>query len=450
MHCTTSCAAKAAILLAVLGGSSLWTLEAAATSGEVWGSTTGTTGTLPPPSPLPVPSPAAGVVTVQLMVLPATLPVGGSAAANVVARAVDASGNLVPGARLLLLTSAGTLRDVQDRGDGTVLAVLVPPADSQVTAIAVSAVALDAGASGTITVPLTGGTAGVASTPVTPVPSPPVSVSPSPPKKAAPLPRHGRILVLYPPIGFYTYDSTPCDAAVEEACVAPDVDLTSSRNGYDVMDVSAKAAVPLSIGVDGEFFPVDFIGVGGGFTRFGYSTTQGVEGTDNGATTYSEYLWNIHAEVRGRIPLTRRMGLLELVPRVGYHGHDATLFTWEDSESTTSGERVGHFQTKWLHGLRFGAALRWTLPMQWLEPHLGYDATWTFTVGGITNHHLNVGASFHALTWLVFDVAYDFQSRDFGMAFTGSDRDGDGEEDLQRGHISERVHALTFGAGVQF
>ncbi len=445
-----------------------------ASSGGVWGEA----GKTPPPAPVtppptasatpaPAASPAGAVKTLELTLSPATLPRDGKSLATLLVRALDDKGRQVPGAQMVVLTSAGTLVNRLDRSDGTASGSLQAPLGGDMTSVTVSAMTADGKVSAIKTLSLTApGPSSPPPAPVvtsvpapTPAPAPVVEASPTPsptpasPRAPSTLARIGRIQLLYPLAG-YSYSSSPCDRSVTNSCEEPpEADLDPQTTNYDVMKLPINATLPLSLGVDAEVFPAKFLGIGGGFTSFGYTTPTEVTTPEGETALFGDQLWNVYAEARGRITLMEDRGMpLDIMPRFGYHGQDILLFRWVQPEATKDDPnptRQRHFETEWLHGLRLGLGLRFA-PRPWIEPHLGYDATLSITAGGMTNHHLNVGVTFHPLRWLMVDASFDLLTRGLTFEFNGSDANGDGEKDLQRGMIREQTAGLLLGAGIAF
>lgn len=459
--------ARGSLALAALGALLLPAAAHAQGEGGVWGTVDAPQ--VPPASsapavlaPVPPPAPSGPVARIDVTIMPESLPADGLTAANVLLHARDAEGRIVP-ADLRLLVTAGEVRNASALGVGTWAAVLVPPQGVAATSITVTAVDLISGTSASRNVPLTGGggpatvraavaesgggpraVAASASPAVGPSTAAVTAAAPAP--KVSP-PRHGRVQLLYP-IGHYSYRSAPCDFAVPTDCVAPSPDaLDAASTEYTLLSTGSAAVVARSIGFDGEAFPVEYVGIGGGFTVSGYTTETEVTTTDGGTEPFGDDLWNVYVEARGRIPLRAGGGRLDLVPRVGYHAQDVLVFRYSAPTADTTagpGVRTATFENYWLHGLRFGLELRYLVRSGFVEPHAGYDATASFTVGGLTNHHVRVGVAFHPEEWLLIDAGYDFLSRDIALELGG---DGGA---LQRGEISERTHAFVVGAGLAF
>ncbi|MCK6530207.1 Ig-like domain-containing protein [Myxococcota bacterium] len=408
---------------------------------------------------------------IDLVVNPASLPMDGRSTARIDARLVDAKGRPVAGIPLSIgLNGAGSLV-VSQGPEGGYAATFTAPSESPRPAVTIFASTADGAVRAQKYLAL------AAPPPPSPAPEPVAAAGPREAMLPAPMAdtaaepvlrstptaavrrpiaaeggRRARVTASWM-VADYAYRSTPCDHDVAAPdCAEPDEsDLDPVTGTYDVLPNEIAASTPLSFGIDAEWFPVEYVAIAGGVASYGYRTDTEVTTSGGDAATFGDQMWHVFVEARGRIPLLRERGQLDLLPRIGYHGQDVLLFRWVTAEASGGDPapvRQRQFETSWLDGLRFGLGLRYRAPFGLLEPHGSYDATVSFQVGAVSDHQLELGATFRPRGPLLVDVSYRFLSRAFGFQFPGSDADGDGDGDEQRGEVRERSHAFVLSAGV--
>jgi len=395
--------------------------------GNVWG-TGGTTTTTEPTTTTTTPTtttttvpvvPTVGPAThIQVLAAPATLPKDGKATASVSVKVLDAQNRPVPGEQVVIVASAGTISNKIDNGDGTFTAILKAPKGGNDTQANVSASRLAGDLSAWAVVALT------ASTQVKKEKKP-RAIAPATSNKY----RTARVMLRYPVAG-YSYDMEPGDCGGSPCEYFPDMDVVGSGG-------SGLVAIPESIGFAGEVFPVEFVGLGVSFDRYGYRTDYSVTMGSGSESVYKDAMNHIQAGARGRLPLLKNktVGPLDVLLDLGYHGQDVVVF-----HRHGGGADTWTWENTWLHGFRIGVGARFQL-VSFVQLHGGWAGT--IVGAGLVTNQVTFGATFRVFKGLTLDAHYRFIGRNLHLTT------GEGAE-LQQGTITERTHGLMLGAGWSF
>ncbi len=377
----------------------------------------------PPPTPVePVVTPAAlQAARIELFAVPQSLPRDGKSTSSILVRVVDQQGQLVAGEPVTIQTSGGVLSDKLDNGDGSFHAVLTAPRGGVDSQIVVSASRLAGDLSAVTSVTLT---------------SPPTATTGgtrvvTPPPAGDKTYRSGRVMLRYP-IGGYTYqmEREPCQK--ENCDTFPNIDIVAA-------DGTGMLPIPESIGVEGEYFPIKYVGVSARFDRYGYRTNYGTTTDSGDVSVFLDGMYHVVVGATGRLPLLedRAVGPLDIVADVGYHLQDVVVFQRED-EATD--ENTWTWQNKWLHGIRFGAGIRFQL-VPFAQVHAGWHGTGISA--GVATHEVVVGSTFRVWKGLTVDARYQFLGRNLKVTA------GEGRQE-EAARIHERSHAFVLGAGWSF
>ncbi len=443
----------------------------------------------------------AGVAAnIEVATVPSSVPRTGGTV-NLLVRVLDATGTLVPGETVILLSDAGMISNKVDNGDGTFSALLTIPPDRNTSRVQVTATRPQGDVASFATIAV-GGTSGgdkrrkmrkpqtrtngkTAAQPA--AEAQPVKKAAgktiTDPKEAARRrsmksgrlsKRTAQVSIGWSP-GFYHYDSQPCEG-VADPCTPPG---DSKLQHFDFLKSEVRAPLLGSLAFNAEWFPFqEYAGARVSFAHLSYSTDFSADAP--GGTGYcSEHFCDgmnlLNIDFQGRLPLLKDKGPLDIVGRIGYQFQDLVLFRrlWNpsdlgpdsqpdpcpvDDESTEGNEAVRTgcsapvFETMGLHGLRVGIGARYSInPM--LRPHIDYDLSLgiaatlgdsSFEVPGVTNHHLNVGMSVFPWKGLLVDLSYDLTTRSMGLAFFNE------QDNRQRGEIDEQMHTVRLSAGWAF
>ncbi len=422
------------------------------------------------------------IAMLELTAIPNKVATTGGAV-NLLVRAVDAKGQLVPGEQVILLSNGGMIANKVNNGDGTFSALLTIPPDLQMASIQVTATRPQGDIAAFTNVGI-GGAPPVAAAQKSSKKPKPAKVKKQakvgPAKSAGALApadssrmarRTLQVYAGWTP-GGYTYDANPCDTSNEADCEAPgDADL----NTYDFLKTRINAGTLGSFQLGAEWFPFqDYVGVRMNYARLAYSTTFEAntgEGSDYCATHFCDSMNFLNIDAQGRFALLKNKGPLDLVARFGYQFQDLVLFRRLARETTASEEAVvcpaddpatsdlnetdrtvctdPRFETISLHGVRVGFGVRYTI-IPLLRAHIDYNlglgisaslGETSFGVPGVTNHNFALGMNFFPWKGLLFDVTYDLTTRALGLSFDNE------QQTLQRGRINEAAHTVRISAG---
>lgn len=381
---------------------------------------------------------------IQVSAVPNSVPATGGTV-NLVVRVTDATGILVPGTNVILITNVGSISSKTDNGDGTFSAMLTVPPKSGADRIQVTATRPAGDIAGFVAIGVGGAVAAGPSGGKKP-PKPVMTSASSGDRMER---RSARVWGGWTP-GSYTYDSNPCSTE-DGPCEAP---ADSTLDSYDFLKAEVRAPTVGTFSLGGEWFPFqDWIGFEAGYTRASYSTDFVASTGDSDshcATHFCDSMNYVHVGAQGRFSLLKDRGPLDILVRVGPHFQDVIVF-WRRDDGTGTGEKEPRFQTIGLAGLRVGAGLRYTVTPK-LQPHFNYNITFGiqatlegtgFPVPGVTNHHLVGGLTVFPWQGLMLDVSYVGMSRSLGLSY-------DEAGVIQRGTLSENSHSLRLSAGWAF
>lgn len=394
----------------------------------------------------------AGIASnIQVSSIPTSVPANGGSV-NLLVRVVDGSGTLVPGENVILLADAGTVSNKLDNGDGTFSAVLVIPPNTGKTAAQVTATRVQGDIASFASVGIGGA-------------APMAAVQPAAKPKPRPKPvdndrlahRRAQIMIGWTP-GAYTYNSFPCADREPSADCNPADDAV--LDSHDFLRAAVEAPILGSFAIEGEVFPIEYVGFHGSFNRMSYQTNFRIS-EDTSLDTCDQFFCDAmqvgNLDLIGRIPLFKSVGPLDILPRFGYQLQDLVVFrrvvVTNDAGETS---KQPQFQTMLLHGLRAGVGLRFTVLPQ-IRPHLNYDISFgvagsldgeTFGIANITNHQFGVGVSLMPWKGLLVDISYGLFTR--GIGSFGWTVNEDGANVIHRGSISETAHQFRLSAGWAF
>jgi len=247
--------------------------------------------------------------------------------------------------------------------------------------------------------------------------------------------RTARIYLRYPVLGYtYSQEAIGCE---RESCTFPNLDVAGPGGSGPVL-------APASIGIGGEVYPVEFVGVAASFERVGYSTDQTVVKEDGSESSFGDGVHRIAAGARFRLPLLagRADGPLDVLVDLGYHGQDFLYFqTVPESSQWT-------FYNTWVHGFRFGFGLAFHVNMN-VVPH--GDVHFTAYGGGLVSYEADVGVRIRLYKNLVADVAFllarrQIQTKTAEAVFT----DMEGVDVYDEAKISDLSAGAGLTVGVEF
>jgi len=386
---------------------------------------------------------AGAAANIQVSGIPASVPTTGGIVSLVV-KVTDATGILVPGTNVILITDTGVISGKTDNGDGTFSATLTVPANTGKQRIQVTATRPAGDIAG-----FTGiGIGGAGAAPADKKPRIKVK-KPTPAAAGERMARRtARVWGGWMP-GSYAYNSTPCTES-EGPCEGPaDADLDS----YDFLKAEVAAPTLGTLSLGGEWFPFqDYVGVSAEYTRASYSTdfqTSGGDGGSHCATNFCDAMNYFNVTAQGRFALLKDKGPLDLLVRVGPSVQDVVVFWRRPNDST--GEKEPRFETVNLVGLQIGAGLRYTVTPK-IQPHVNYNLTLGlratldgngFGVPGIINHNVVGGVTFFPWKGLILDASYVGLSRSLGLSFEEAGV-------IQRGSLDEMTHSVRLSAGWAF
>jgi len=374
-----------------------------------------------PVEPATTPTEPGPASRLELVAVPQSLPRDGKSTSSILVRVLDQQGRLVVGEPVTIQASGGVLSDKIDNGDGSFHALLTSPRGGVDSQIAITASRLDGNLSAVTTVNLT---------------APPSAVTGgtrvvTPPPRDGKEYRTARAMLRYP-IGGYTFrmakqpcESGPCDTF-------PNIDIVAA-------DGTGMLPIPESIGVEGEYFFIKYLGAMARFDRYGYRTNYGTT-TDSGQDgVFLDGMYHIIVGATGRLPLFEDgdIGPLDVIADVGYHAQDVVVFQRAEESDA---DNTWTWQNKWLHGVRFGAGVRFQL-VSFAQLHVGYHGTGISA--GVSTHEVAVGSTFRIWKGLTVDARYQFLGRNLKVTA------GEGKL-LQEALITERSHAFVLGAGWSF
>ncbi len=395
---------------------------------------------------------AGAAATIQVSSIPRSVPENGGSV-NLLVRVVDGNGILVPGENVILLADAGTISNKVDNGDGTFSAVLVVPPNTGKAAVQVTATRVQGDIASFASVGI-GGAAPTTTQPTTKPTKKPMATADS--DRLAH--RRAQIMVGWTP-GFYTYNSFPCADRDPAADCNPADDAV--LESHDFLRAAVEAPVLGSFAIEGEVFPVEYVGFHGSYNRMSYQTNFRIS-EDTTAGQCDQFFCDVmnvgNLDVIGRIPLLKSAGPLDILPRFGYQLQDLVVFRRVVVTDPATGEssKQPQFQTMLLHGLRVGIGARFTVIPQ-VRPHINYDISFgvagslageDFPISNITNHQFGVGVSLVPWKGLLVDISYGLFTR--GIGSFGWAVQEDGANVIHRGSISETAHTFRLSAGWAF
>ena len=378
-----------------------------------------TTPTEPTP---PIETAGAVPARIEVIAVPQTLPRDGKSTASILVRILDLQSQLVPGEAVAIQSSGGVLSDKIDNGDGSFHAVLTAPRGGAENQIAVTASRLSGELTAVTTVSLTAPV--TATTGGTRVVTPPPSGDSSY--------RTGRAMLRYP-IGGYIYQMTPEACADGVPCdTFPSIDIVGS-------DGTGMLPMPESIGLEGEVFPVKWVGASVRFDRYGYRTNYATTTEAGSNSVFLDGMYHIIVGATGRLPLLEggTVGPLDILADLGYHAQDVVVF---HKAEDANGDNTWTWQNKWIHGIRFGVGVRFQL-VSFAQIHAGYHGTGISA--GVATHEVAIGSTFRVWKGLTVDARYQLLSRNLKVT------SGEGKME-NAAQIRERSHAFVIGAGWSF
>jgi len=378
-----------------------------------------TTPTEPPPPVVPA---AAVPARIEVVAVPQSLPRDGKSTSSILVRVLDLQSQLVAGEAVTIQSSGGVLSDKIDNGDGSFHAVLTAPRGGTENQIAVTASRLSGDLSAVTTVSLTAPV--TATTGGTRVVTPPSTDD----KKY----RTARAMLRYP-IGGYIYQMTPESCSQGVPCdTFPSIDIVGA-------DGTGMLPIPESIGVEGEYFPIKWVGASVRFDRYGYRTNYATTTEAGADSVFLDGMYHVIVGATGRLPLLEdaAVGPLDILADLGYHAQDVVVFRKADD---AGGDDTWTWQNKWVHGLRFGVGVRFQL-VSFAQIHAGYHGT--AISAGVSTHEVAVGSTFRVWKGLTFDARYQHLSRNLKVT------SGEGKL-VNAAQIRERSHAFVIGAGWSF
>jgi len=235
--------------------------------------------------------------------------------------------------------------------------------------------------------------------------------------------RFGKVMVRYPLVGYRYNQTASCDGDCTSF-----VDVAVAGPGG-----SGMVLAPASIGIQGELFPIEFVGIAVEFERFGYSTDASVD-RDGEEDVFRDGINRINAGARFRLPFlpARANGPLDLIVDVGYAGQDFIYFRSVDAN-------LWRYDNTWAHGVRFGGGLRFqAIPA--VTAHAGWHGTGV--AGGLISHEVAVGAQIRPWKLIVVDISDLLVSRSVSLA---------NEDDTsETANITDLSTGVGISAGVVF
>ncbi len=399
-----------------------------------------------------------GATRIEVAAVPTSVPVQGGTV-NVLVRIVDKGGMLVPGEKVILLADAGSITNKMDNGDGTFSALLSVPPNVGKASIQVTATRPQGDLVSFAQVAV-GGVAATAAT-NQPKEKPVVVKQPKEPRPTSAVVdgdarlkhRTAQITIGYAP-GAYSYHGAPCADPADAACAPP---TDAVLDSYDFLKTDIAAGTWGSVHIQGEVFPgQEYVGAALSFNHMSYQTDFPTSSSDGDAycsTHFCDTMNTFWVGAQGRLPLLKKVGPLDILGRFGYQFEDVVVFR---QVADAAGGKGPRFQTLNLHGLRGGLGVRFTVVPQ-VQPHVNYDLTGAlaasltdgdevtnFSFNGITDHHLDLGASFFPWKGLMLDFTYGLMTRNVGLSWTNE------LGLLQRGEAAEQSHQFRLSAGWAF
>jgi len=342
---------------------------------------------------------------------------------NVLVKVLDAAGQLVPGEQIVMVTTAGVLSNKQDHGDGTFTAVLIAPRAGSDVQANISASHLQGEMSAFTAVTLT-----------TPVATKPER-KPKPKPEAKPTSnkyRTARVMLRYP-VGGYTYDMQPEPCDQEPCDFFRDIHISGPEG-------SGGVGLFESLGVEGEIFPIEYVGATVRAERNGYRTDYAVTTEGGQSSVFKDGMYHVIVSATGRLPLlkNRNVGPLDVMAHLGYHAHDVVVFKKHGQESG-----VWTWQNLWLNGFRLGFTVRFQLA-PFAQVHGGWAGTLIST--GLAANEVAIGCTFRVWKGLTLDARYQYLGRKLRVT------NGEAEQSAayQEANINETSNALVLGAGWSF
>ena len=415
----------------------------------------------------------AGVASdIQLSVLPNSVPHTGGTV-NVLVRVVDASGILVPGETVILLSNAGTISNKVDNGDGTFSAMLTVPPDASLTSVQVTATRPAGDVASFVNVTVGGEAVAAVEEPKKKKKTPPPSTSVDDERLKKRFARLG----LSWQAGGYTYDATPCVPG-QAGCVSPaDGDLPE----YDFLKADGDAPLTETIAIGGEIYPLrdlgDFFSLGAAVNyrmlsyRTNFPLATSVLDPSYCEANFCDQMSTLAAEAKLRFSLLRAKGPLDLTVGLGYSYQDIVVFRRVFHEATADREaRVTEdFEPIGINAFRLGFGAEYTVIPQ-IRPHVSYgvdlgihmittvpaptaadpEATEAVLVpmsAGVVSHHLTLGSAFFPIGPLMLDAAYDMSVR--SLSLNAGEHTCQNEGD-QCGQVDEAAHTFKITAGIAF
>jgi len=382
-----------------------------------------------PPPEEPTSEPAAGPPTrIEITATPNTLPRDGTSTSDVLVRVLDAAGRLVPGEQVVMVTTAGVLSNKEDNGDGTFSAVLIAPKAGSDVQANISASHLQGEMSAFTSVLLT--------TPVIAKPERTPKVrTPAPPTSNKY--RTARLMLRYP-LGGYTYDMQPEPCSEDMPAEIP----CDFFRDIHVAGPEGSGGVGLfeSIGVEGEVFPIQYVGATVRVERYGYRTDYSVTTESGENSVFRDGMYHVIVSATGRVPLLkdRTVGPLDIMVHLGYHAHDVVVFKKHGRESG-----VWTWQNLWLNGFRIGVTARFQI-VPFAQVHAGWAGTLIST--GLSANEVAFGCTFRVWKGLTLDARYQFLGRELRV----TNGEADESPTYQEAHIGETSNALVLGVGWSF
>jgi hypothetical protein len=192
---------------------------------------------------------------------------------------------------------------------------------------------------------------------------------------------------------------------------------------------------PESIALEGEVFPIEYVGAHVGFSRYGYRTDFAVTGSGGADDVFKDGMYHIQAGATGRLPLFKNApaGPLDILLDLGYHAQDVVVFHRVGEEDNT-----WTWENLWLHGFRMGFGVRFQI-VPWAQVHGGWHGT--IIASGLITNQVVLGGTFRVWKGLTLDARYQGIARNLHVTSSGRPDEGD---------IHEESHGLLLGAGWSF
>jgi len=237
--------------------------------------------------------------------------------------------------------------------------------------------------------------------------------------------RIARLLVLYPVAG-YKYSQQ----------------ATLGSGGFPTLSIQGPNGegslhVPQSIAIEGEFFPLEYLGLMLRFVVYGFTTDVEIGQSDGTTSSFGDELKRFAVSAAGRLPIPTgaRTGPLDIVGHVGFETQDFLYFETEESSSAMT------YREARTEGLAVGVSIRFHLA-EAVQIHA--DLETGIVRGGDIYRSVSGGSTFKIGPGLTFDVRFTHFNRN--IALNKSNELGVSES----AEITDQVTGMLVGAGWTF